>query len=357
MLNLGLSFAQNLDANLPDSTVDPTKELRVNGSDLFIVGLRNAVSYIGRVDDPWFNATTMRTDLTPPTWIASNYLTFLGCNVQYQMCTRLGCSQPSGLSAISYTKEDNPDLSENELAVVQLVWKAIWGTQLHFSNLILRSALLLANNYIWAALNSATLPSNQWQNEMLNWHNVSLALLQRRIVEFASPVQVQVRPGVTSLNYVHPPQTSGLQDLCNGVRARKSGYSQFNMLGLMLTLVIGFVILVTQWSLPFIVGKYQHRNGKVAERKTEWDEMGVLQLLRRALEGWGVGPWRERIGVPMVVDAEQEFSFTGLINEAQSVTLSSPEIKTRQEGVTLLSGWESPTQHLSGVEAFKNPKS
>ncbi|KAF2184882.1 hypothetical protein K469DRAFT_633197 [Zopfia rhizophila CBS 207.26] len=306
-------LAKSFVANTSESTFLPIEDLSVRDSDIFIIGLRNMASYISEVKDPWFNASYRIPESNPPLFVATNDLSFMACAAQYQFCSNSDCSPLTGLYGITPDRQQNPKLSPIQLAVFQLLWKAVWASQLSYTILLLREELLLAQDYQWdRSFMSAPLPDNHWKNEIWNFHNVSLALLQRRVVEFASPPDVRVRPGVSSLQHIVRPELPELLKLCNAVKIRTTAYSNFSVLALVLTIVGGLLIIGLNLTLSTVVEWAQKRSRKYLYKRLEWIETSDLHLHRMACEGRGIGPWNGREGIPRMMVAEQRFSLSGL---------------------------------------------
>jgi len=244
---------------------------------------------------------------------------------QHQFCTSSAdCSPLTGFYGITDDAAQNPILNPAQQAIFSLVRKAAWATKLDYIVNILHEQSLLANDYVLDRnVLSGPLPSNQWHAEVLNFHNISLAMLQRRVVEFASPQDVEVRAGVSALNYIVSPPTSELKSLCKAIKVRRPAYFNFSMFGLVMVLVLGLIIIVTEWCLQWAVDtafKTSESNLKYY-RRLEWKGSSVLQLQRLACEEHGVGPWVERNGVPRTQEEGKMFSVLSMVSKRDSRVL------------------------------------
>jgi len=158
--------------------------------------------------------------------------------------------------------------------------------------MFLNDQVLLANNYLWGYFKglSAPLPENQWQTEVINMHNTSMALLQRRIVDFASPPNMEVRPNVSSSSNIVSPNTTASQELCSQIKIRTSAYMSFSVLGLFLLIALAILVVAINLSLTGLVDSARRRLGANMYKSWEWVETSPMQLQRMACEGRGTGP-------------------------------------------------------------------
>jgi len=145
----------------------------------------------------------------------------------------------------------------------------------------------------------------QWHDEMINLHNTSLAILQNRIIDYASPPDVEVYPGVSSLSNIRTPSGNSAS-LCSQVKIQTTAYVSFSVLGPLAIFIVSAVIVVTNQALPSVVA-WRRRDG---EKTKEWVETGVMQLHRILCEGRGLGPWNgKEDGIPRITEMGRKFSF------------------------------------------------
>jgi len=304
-------FVANFIGNETESNFIPIDELALEDSDVSIIGLSNAAEYLSEVKDPWFNATYHVPDTTLPFFTTDDTigLTNLACAARYQFCALSGCSPLTGFYKVSPNEEFPLALTSEQRAVYELVWKAAWGTQLPYTIRMLLDRVLLAQDYLLApTVQSTPLAEDQWKREVWNFHNISLALLQQRITEFASPPAVQVSPGVSSLEFIEPPTSPELLRLCKAVKARSSDYSNFRLPWLVFTIAVGVAVILLDIFLPAIVSWAQRRLHKGTYKSLEWAETSTLQLHRKACEGRDIGPWNDKEGVPSTAVIGMTFS-------------------------------------------------
>jgi hypothetical protein len=85
-------------------------------------------------------------------------------------------------------------------------------------------------------ISSAGLRDNQWQLEAQNLHNLTIASLQRMVLEFASPLILTLKNGKTSVDYLY---LDTQQDtLCGVINMRNGAYASFSVLGLSITIAL-----------------------------------------------------------------------------------------------------------------------
>ena len=306
---------------LTELPFEPIPELQSNDSDTIIVGLMNRMVYRTAIQDPWYDAqncsnTTLISALATGCK-ATNMVSWIGCQERYQFCTHNEehCTPLTGLYAISNKVETWKALNKNQQAVFELLWQVIYGTQLNFQLGFVGLDSLIANEYLWpngfGFRVSGKLPDNQWEIEIVNWMNITLAAMQSSILLYARPPEFDAGPGISSLKHIRPPSTPEAQLLCHEVKARSKAHISFSVLGFFLTISLGLLIIATNLALAKVVGALQNYSGKGLYKRLEWIENGFFQLQRMAAEGRGIGPWtRREKDVPMLVEYGHLFSLT-----------------------------------------------
>ncbi|KAF2186095.1 hypothetical protein K469DRAFT_777276 [Zopfia rhizophila CBS 207.26] len=329
---------------LTESPFEPIPELQSNNSDTIIVGLMNRMVFRTAVRDPWYNAqncsnTTLVSALATGCK-ATNMLSWLGCQERYQFCTHNEehCTPLTGLYTISKEVEILKALNKNQQAVFELLWQVIYGTQLNFQLGFVGLDSLIANEYLWdngfGFRVSGKLPDNQWEIEIANWMNITLAAMQRSALSYARPPEFDVGPGISSLNHIRPPSTPEAQLLCHKIKARSKAHISFSVLGFFLTLSLGLLIIATDLALAKVVGALQKYSGKGLHKRLEWIENGFFQLQRMAAEGRGIGPWtRREKDVPMLVEYGHLFSLTGSSLKGEWSRAESYELGEMRRGM------------------------
>ena len=194
-----------------------------------------------------------------------------------------------------------------------LLWNAAKGTQISLAAFFLSDEILLAKNALWSnGLLSAGLPPNQWEQEAKNMHNISLALMQRRMVEHAAQPAIEIRPGKLANEYTLPPSgeyAAEARELCQQQRSRDPTYASFNLVGLIAVVVLGGVVTAVNLSLPRVVASLQEKYRLGESLRLAWIESGFLQLQRIACETYGIGPWaRKEKEVPVTMEFAKRFA-------------------------------------------------
>lgn len=293
------------------SSYTPIPALNTTDSDVTLIGISSNVKYIGNITDLWFKALN-RSLILDLVWTASRDLSVLGCTEQYQFCSPLKrCTPLTGLYATP-PAATSLGLSAHQLVMFQMLWWAAWTTALQFEMTLLGSDVLLAKNALWGDTGwSSRLPDRQWELEAFNMHNISLALIQRAVVEYASPTDIEIRPGLRSLQQIVRPTDPEALRVCGIVKIRSVDHTSFSVLGLVLILVLGSGFIVLDFFLARAVGWTQTKTGWRLYKRAEWVDQSTLQLQRQALEGRGIGPWTGTDDdVPVLAGYRQTFSST-----------------------------------------------
>lgn len=225
----------------------------------------------------------------------------LGCVERYQFCANGHCTALSGLytQAAGSVATQSLKLTPRQKAVHAVLWKAGWAARVYFPALFLEDRFLLARRFMHVPEKAYSAPVNpdQWVLEVSNLHNLSMATLQRRIVEFARPPEVFVRTGVTTHQFIVPPAPEE-ETICHNVKIRNLAYTSLTLASLLLVVFAGGLVIAVGWFLPSLVfwarsGRARRgRNDDRATFKTRaWAGDDLFQIHRAALESQGIGPW------------------------------------------------------------------
>jgi hypothetical protein len=215
-------------------------------------------------------------------------------------------------------KKGEIDFNQNQIRTIEFIATAYGASG--FDNLIdsLGATVLVAWESNWGATNyfqSSTLPDDQWKREAWNLHNMTLAGIQRMIVEFASPPALPLPEGFSTLDFISPNFSIGhYEPLCGSVKMRSAAYLSFNFLGLCILLFIGtFIILADCFlaSLIHILGRWYSPFSTIAAiaRRQAWVQGDLLHVQQRMLDERGLGPWkRVDQSVPVTEKFGMEFT-------------------------------------------------
>ncbi|KAK0641415.1 hypothetical protein B0T16DRAFT_496125 [Cercophora newfieldiana] len=307
-----------------DVPVEP--ELTTRTGDQLLILLQNLAMYSDPVTDPWFNATSQNdtrgyysntsweqsgayfpSSMSSGAYFPSAVASGLGCTETYQFCANHICTPPSGL----YPSQNSTllSLTPRQEAVHKVLWKSIWAANFFLIVNFLRDDVLLAKRLLHPSLISAPVPENQWMLEAQNLHNLSMAVIQRRVVEFSRPPNFQIRPGVETARFIVPPATEEEREICYNVKTRNSVYRSFSLATLLAVIVAGLVVEAVNLGLPGLVFWLRGRKGERDYRTREWIGGHVLQVQRGVLERDGVGPWEgDEQEIPVLVDGKTVFT-------------------------------------------------
>jgi hypothetical protein len=270
---------------------------------------------VGSITDPLFKALNQSSQ-NSQFYTASNDLNILGCIEQYQFCN-LGnerCTDLTGLYGIKETIEKGDLLlTSRQEAVYRVMWKAAWSMAFQWAFEVLSDNILRARETVFTvkSITSSSLPSNQWEIEALNLHNLSLAVFQRRVWEFASPESFEIRPGLNSLKQIVRPTERNMLELCGVQKIRSGDHYSVSVLGMGIMLGVGSLLILLDWMLIQQIFWFRSLTSGRHTKKADWTNTGTLQLQRQALEARGVGPWNTKdYEVPVL--AERFRTFVGL---------------------------------------------
>jgi hypothetical protein len=311
----------------------PIADILNTSADTTIIGLTNTMSFSTAITDPWFradNCTTTPGWLAPMTCSAVEPFSFLGCQEQYQFCIANSrhtsseyCTPLTGLYKLFpdlfLAKEPHwngttiPNLNPTQKGLYYFLAKLMANSQLHWQLGFIGAENLVAREYLWDGGfdmdMSANLPPNQWEIEVFNWMNVSLASAQRGGVTYSRPSEYDVGGGKTILQYIEHPQDPALRSLCGKIKVRSSRHTSFSVFALITTVLIGLSCVLSSFVIRKIFRFLQCRTGHGLYKSQEWAETSTFQLQRMAAEGKGIGPWRGKgDNVPTLADPDLLFS-------------------------------------------------
>lgn len=180
--------------------------------------------YVEPMDDPWYSAHLQFPGVVlrshnlkgnASVWFRDNPVSVLGCAEQFQFCNphlpaNSSCTSLVGLDkALNMT--DSLWRSPAQNTSFSGISYAFGEYGIHLDDIVdsLGVSSLTARNSLYGGV-QGPLPNNQWQLEVQYWHSISMALLQREVVEQATgPTSETVYPWLVK------PQTKGEQALCH----------------------------------------------------------------------------------------------------------------------------------------------
>lgn len=313
---------------LPNSTF-----FNQTDQDITLLFLSNTALYTDEVEDAWFGATQ------PNPWFnygfgqvyTTDYFgaAVMACMEQYALCNPNLSGSGTECTALSgrYALIDRMIQSNGTFLQMNAPQ---WGAAIRLLSSIYESSIgqvlfslgassLQAQSYAnWGTggFTSAPVPDNQWQLEVWNWHNITMANIQQWAIEYVTGPRNRAYD-----KYIVQPDAIVSNDLCSNQRQRSDDAMSFNVLGIIIILVVGCVIIITNMSLPTIVGFIQKRFDVGAYRRTEWALDEVLQLQRMAYQRSGNGTWRKTESIVPLSAHDEKFQH---LRHAEGVLYSPP---------------------------------
>jgi hypothetical protein len=214
----------------------------------------------------------------------TNELAVLGCTEQYQFCepTTKKCTNLSGLYAVlNSVKRGDIGLTERQQSTFSFVWEAAWGMSMQWTIRLINERVLLAQNWAFTVMasGSSALPPNQWQKESFNLHNLSLAMFQHRINQYASPETFELSPGVRADADLDSPTDPNLLQICKSQRVLSPQHYSVSVLGMAIILCVGTLLIILDQSVESIWFRYFNPSSGLA-KMADWTQTGTMQLHR-----------------------------------------------------------------------------
>jgi hypothetical protein len=304
-----------------------------------LIGIRNRAMYTDPVLDPVFRSTTHRHDSTEDYFTADLTTGVIGCTEQYQFCNGHKCSSPSALYSITDDFAANA-LKYNavQMAAFKTLMRIAYTSRIFSIQFMIGDDILLAKDSLYGYTGmSMGLAANQWQIEVQNMHNISMAVLQQAVLAHAAPMNPRLGQGANASHYWDwiVPETSPAQAaVCQNQKIRSQNYLSFNVLGLTLVLVAGICVISLGSCAPWVADYRRHKvlRGRplvddekrralqrlsglaLADYRTkEWSFSDPLHLHRLALEEHGIAPWTITNNIPIPVEQDKEFRIPWLM--------------------------------------------
>ena len=240
-------------------------------------------------------------------------MTVMGCVDQYLIVDQNSHHYANYSSALDLQNQitsniEKWELSHLQVAAFETIYWAV-GNVMGIGGVVqlLEEEALQARKLVVDHL-SNPLPKNQWTIEASYWFDISLAQVQRMIVEVATGPPDPTLPGlVNSLPIFDEYTSSGTnytQIICGSQKVRSLGYTNFNTVGFIIFVALGVAIIMSPSIVIPTVQKFLS-----PDRQLAWITDGDLQLLRLAHEGRMIGgTWKganENIPMPENGDPTQ----------------------------------------------------
>ena len=326
------------------STFSPIDELRVPLRDSTAIFLQNNVNYLQPILDPWYNASTARFLVDDPRYSevlfygSSRSLSVLACTEQYQFCNTTSCSIPNGI----YNATDRWSgllLNEAQKVVAEIFREIAMNSTLGVGFGHFGSSTLLSRDNLWPRFHgsiSGTLNSNQWEIEVLGTMAMTLAAIQRMVIEFANPSSISFRTADITQNtsdFIAKPNLPNEDVICRNIRLRSANHLNFNAVGLAIVFAISAAIISLNifWG-PRLVFWVRRRLGHGDFSRRQWEEGHMFRLLMAAWQRNGIGAWSTGTGgwgcIP--VSTEKGIAFEAQTTWTSSVEAGSSEMVIRE---------------------------
>ncbi|KAI1736478.1 hypothetical protein F4680DRAFT_432254 [Xylaria scruposa] len=258
------------------------------------------IIYSHMVDDPWFSAHQSAGSYgsavqegSKTFFHADEPATVLACANQEQFCRPNPGGQP-----ICESLNDGYD----HAASVQSLWPDDKKMQRYmawsYNSYVLTAANIrtivrqigiatLTARFGLQSTVQGALPSDQWQKEVQNWFDASLATLQRLFVDVAAgPIDPRLDP------WLSRPNSTEEHFLCRSQKVRKSGkYTSFSVLGTVIILTIGGLIIILELIVEPLTEWLKRHDTRAQYKQLEWVSNSTMQLQRLAHEELGYGNW------------------------------------------------------------------
>jgi hypothetical protein len=294
--------------------------------------------YTHVVEDPFFRATTHRTDFTAMFFTADQEAGVIGCTEQYQFCNRQNkCTLLNGWGSFTAASVQKAlGYNAAQLTLYETVYRIAFNMRVFNILFMLEDTTLLAKDLLYGIYGVSTgLPENQWQREIQNIHNISLAAMQQSGMAHSSPPNIAIGYGPNSTwsyDWIKQETSPEQQKICRNQKARALGYYSFSILGLILVLLFGIIIIILGLTAPCITNHWRRRainNTRLSStsnrfsmfdtahlpsyRTQEWKYCDPLYLHKVALEGHGIALRTEPDKFLSSSDEEKTFQIPWLI--------------------------------------------
>lgn len=308
----------------------PIPLLNRTDADVTLVGLRNDALYINPVHDPFFKSTRHRADASAAFFSSDLVTGVIGCTEQYMFCNgKARCTAFDALETFTIdTLANSLGYNSAQRALFDMIWRTAYAMRIFNILFMLEGNVLLANDLLYGGFGiSSGLPENQWQREIQNLHNISMATMQQSAIGHSSPPNLQVGSGANAshlFDWISQENSTEHRQICRNQKVKALNYYSFNIPSLCLLLIIGVLIIILGSTAPCIIDHRRQRTHRRMRRSSthsshvqkedissyrskEWDHSDPLHLQRIALEGHGIAPWTESDSIPAPIDSQKLF--------------------------------------------------
>ncbi|KAI1264352.1 hypothetical protein F5Y18DRAFT_436738 [Xylariaceae sp. FL1019] len=301
--------------------IDPISSLFRSDAYTYIMFLSgNGVKFTDYTSDDWYriNPAPRNTSLTGgnngtsqtsslPIYVPEEPASPMACTNQYQFCrpdlSEKTCTPLLGLYDAVYAAlplfnttvdEYANDMGNSTLANrVIYFMSSLWYAPVSVYDMIqhLGPKALESQKTLTTGL-QGPLAQNQWQTDVTNWWNYSLAATQTAFINTASGPN-----DIESIKYRHSYNGSAFQHICDSQKIQSTAYASLSVLGLAITFTGGLALILTSYLLQpvskflFVSIAVQGSFGYAPHKHLEWTTNATYQLQRLAHEEIGAGTW------------------------------------------------------------------
>ncbi|KAJ2987232.1 hypothetical protein NUW58_g4618 [Xylaria curta] len=327
---LGYIYSPVIDGKIQPGYNGLIPELtRSNGDTTIIFLSGNEVSFVQRMNDDWYKATTnlpwpivrmgdsRNTTVYGPSVAASP----MGCMEQWQWCRKTGpkyetdCGPLAGLWDSLYGGLELFNISRKEFARGSGISHSdpaksrfLWPTLSTVRNPITLGSMLAqlgtkslgSQTYLFKGI-QLPLPDNQWHLDVTQWWHTILAVVQESWSvsdQFNSPyisvtrlidINLYTARGIDDPRYretERPPMNDAERQLSQKIRSAQ--HTSFSLFGLLFTFFTGTLIIIVSYALEPLLGWLYRRKKYPPYAYFEWTTNASLQLHRLAHEELGL---------------------------------------------------------------------
>ncbi|KIW26657.1 uncharacterized protein PV07_06474 [Cladophialophora immunda] len=250
-LDVELAYALS-DSKPSPSDFQPIEELVLKDADLNLLFLSYTGMYLEKVDDPWFSAHNEASFDSQYPYLQTRYyrdlaISTLACTEQHNFCTYdNNCTDFLGFDQVQRVASFNALLTPHQNATFDRMMRAVTESSLRniIQSLALTTTPMLASNKTAVgasgAVLSSALPPDQWTSELVYYHSVAMAHLQRTIFQWATGSVAAVPQ---HFEYLLPPTEE--QDIwyCNNMIVQSNAYQSFTLLIIILIIIFGTLVI------------------------------------------------------------------------------------------------------------------
>ncbi|KPI39618.1 uncharacterized protein AB675_3349 [Cyphellophora attinorum] len=275
------------------SDFEPIEGLLQSSADVSLFFLSFSGMYLEAIDDPWFSANRLHEVDIPVPLMRRRFardaaISTMGCTEQHQFCTHDKiCTPFGGFDQVQNHQPFVEAMTGHRNATFDRMLRAIAFSSMKevVEKLSVTNSPLLAVNEIATAntVVSMPLPATQWQRELMYWHSIAMAQVQRNVVQWSSG---QIAPDP---QFLLPPQEEQDKWFCQNQLIPSTVYQSFSIMSIILILIFGMLIIVVSLNVEALA-RLLRRCLRRSEPRKDWDNDDMLKLPGKFRDSF----WRPR---------------------------------------------------------------